>query len=85
MEQLLDLRAELLVGVKLLRAGVLGWISRETPDFGSRMLSPAGDPAVLPPDRQRAADGAGRSQLLDDRRGGWASRAAPAAATHGAR
>ena len=44
------------------------------------MLSPPGDPAVLQPDAQRAADGAGRSQLLDDRRGDRASRAAPAAA-----
>jgi hypothetical protein len=35
---------------------------------------------VLRSDGQRAADGAGRSQLLDDRRGGWALRAAPAAA-----
>ena len=29
------------------------------------MLSPAGDPAVLSTDGERAADGAGRSQLLD--------------------
>ena len=44
------------------------------------MLSPAGDPAVLRADGQRAADGAGRSQLLDHRRGDRVSRAAPAAA-----
>ncbi len=36
MDQLLDLRAELLVGVKLLRAGVLDRISKETPDFECR-------------------------------------------------
>jgi len=36
MEQLLDQRAELLVGVKLLRAGVLDRISEETPDFECR-------------------------------------------------
>jgi hypothetical protein len=47
---------------------------------GGRVLSPAGDPAVLRADGERAADGAGRSQLLDDRRGGRAPRAAPAAA-----
>jgi SRSO17 transposase len=35
---------------------------------------------VLRSDGQRAADGTGRSQLLDHRRGGWAPRAAPAAA-----
>jgi len=44
---------------------------------------------VLRSDGQRAADGAGRSQLLDDRRGGWASRAAldagrPSAHSNGA-
>jgi hypothetical protein len=33
MSQLLDLRVELLVAVKLIRAGVLTKISRETPDF----------------------------------------------------
>jgi hypothetical protein len=33
MSQLLDLRAELLVAVKLIRAGVLTKISKETPDF----------------------------------------------------
>src|SRR5579859_1921195 len=47
---------------------------------GGRVLSPARDPAVLRADGERAVDGAGRSQLLDDRRGGGASRAAPAAA-----
>lgn len=47
---------------------------------GRRVLSPAGDPAVLRSDGQRAADGTGRSQPLDDRRSGRASRAAPAAA-----
>jgi hypothetical protein len=36
MDQLLALRAELLVGVKLLRAGVLERISKETPDFECR-------------------------------------------------
>ena len=35
---------------------------------------------MLPADGERAADGAGRSQLPDDRRGGGPSRAAPAAA-----
>jgi hypothetical protein len=41
---------------------------------GGRVLSPARDPADLQADAQRPADGAGRSQLLDDRRGGRASR-----------
>jgi hypothetical protein len=36
MDQLLEQRAELLVGVKLLRAGVLERMSKETPDFECR-------------------------------------------------
>jgi hypothetical protein len=68
MNQLLDLRVELLVGMKLIRAGVLTKISKETPDFEcSRHGNGFGIEVTM---RARREAGSAMHDLLEERLSG---------------